>query len=149
MIFVVIGVCYRASILDRGGDAGGGIRSRHGCFVGYGKGTEGGRVKRHSEPVVQDVDSRMQGRSETIEFDCCQGESLCCRDLGRFGKVRHWLNGSRWRRNVRKWAETKGLRTQRREFVKCGRLRGGPVRTCVDGSAGVSGPAVRRKRQRQ
>jgi len=93
VIFVVIGVCYGASILDGGGVARGSIRSRHGCSVRYRKGTEGGRVKRDDEPVVQDVDGQMQGCSGAIEFDCCQGESLCCRDLGRFRKSEKCVTG--------------------------------------------------------
>lgn len=94
VIFVVIGVSYGAGFLDRGGDARRGIRSRHGsAFAGDREGTEGGRVYGAEEAVVQNVDVRMQVCSGEIEFDCCQGESLCCRDLGRFRQLEKCVTG--------------------------------------------------------
>ena len=69
--------------------------------------------------------------------------------LPEIGKVRHWLNGSRWRRNVRKGTETNGLWTLRNEPVKCaglegpdqdvrGRLRGVKQVGCVAEEAGTT-----------
>ena len=65
---------------------------------------EGGCVRRHDGPIVQDLEGRKQGRSGAIEFDCCQGESLCCRDLGRFRKSEKCVTGSTARVGVATYA---------------------------------------------
>jgi len=68
--------------------------------------------------------------------------------LPEIGKVRHWLNGSRWRRNVRKGTETNGLWTLRNEPVKCAGLEG-PDQDVRGRLRGVNRSAVWRKRQGQ
>jgi hypothetical protein len=92
---------------------------------------------------VEDAESRMQVHSGGIEFDCCQGEVFCCRDLGRFRKsenvcVTGW-DGSRWRRNVRKGGAA-DRQAHRRRASRASRAAGGRARGrgCT-GAAAVRG----------